>query len=104
MSIKLTVTVVVAVEEPPALVAVSLYMVVVFGEIALKLVFVTSPMPLSIVTVVALDTFQSNVVGLPRLIPAGAALKLEMTGAGVELGAIVASLNCPISMTQYHPG
>lgn len=74
-----TVTVAVLVTEPPPLVAVKVYVVVTAG-LTETLEPVTVPTPLSIDIELAPETDQDSVDDCPAIIPAGLAVKLEMTG------------------------
>ncbi len=78
-------------------------MVVIAGVTALKLVFDTSPTPLSMEIDVAPRVLHDNVVPDPPLITEGDAVKPEIVGGGAVPAEIVASLIWPMSMTQYQP-
>lgn len=79
----LTVTVVVAFAEPPALVAVSVYVVLAAGVSVTELP-VTDPTPGAMLSVAAPVTDQLRVTFCPACTVAGEAVKLEITGdAGV---------------------
>src|SRR5579875_2074336 len=70
-----TVTVAVAVDVPPAFVAVNVYSVVAVGVTARRPSGLTWPMPLSISTVVAFVTDQRRVADSPLVIVLGSAVK-----------------------------
>ena len=71
-----TVTVALAVDDPPGPVAVSVYVVVDDGDTAMLPEVGCDPMPLSIVTEVALLVLQFNVELCPAVMLAGLAEKL----------------------------
>ena len=80
----LTVTETEEVVEPPRLVAVKIYVVLVDGAVE---VFepVTVPIPWLIERLVAFETFHERIVELPILIEFGVAVKELMVGGGVVL-------------------
>src|SRR3954447_23195441 len=79
-----TVTVILACADPAEFVAVSVYVVVVFGETELEAALVTSPMPESIVIDVAPLTLQVSALLEPAAIVDGDAVKDEITGTLTE--------------------
>ena len=59
------------------------------GETDLEVTFETSPIPLSMLTVVAPETVQDNVASCPAVTVEGVAVNLLMVGADVDVGLIV---------------
>jgi hypothetical protein len=87
----LTVTATRAVLVPPAPTAVSVYVVVCDGETDRVVVPVTVPIPLSMVTDVAPETFHDRTVDWPAVMEAGLALNDPIAGGpeGVGVGVLV---------------
>ena len=103
-----TVTVVVAVAEPPGPEAVSVYVVVCCGDTVIAPETGTVPMPLSIDTELAPTVVHANVEGSPNVIALGRAAKLEIAAGVPEDVRVNVNMNdspglsfCPVPLSVF---
>src|ERR671919_1500378 len=96
VSAVLTVTVAVSVALPDPFVAVMVYVVVVAGDTVRVPLAGTVPMPLSMVTLVALDELHDNVDDPPDVIVVGEALNVTVGfGDGLPTVTVAVSVVLP---------